>query len=448
VLLAGCVLAPRGTTEEQAAARAAGQPFATPLEQRDVPDLSPEPHWQDVLRRAFLTNGELEAAYFEWSAALERIPQVANYPNTNLAPSFSYMFSSDRMKAFDRTTVNVGFDPMENLALPTKVAKAGKVALEEARAAGQRFLATKFELQRKVLTAYLDLALMEEKIRVQRDNVSLLKLLSDTATDRVQAGGNQLDMLRAQTQHRLAENELSRTESEHHAMLAMLNGMLGRAPDAPVVLPTGLPAPRPASVDDATLIAVAVDRNPELAGLASRVAGRREALELARMAYLPDVNPLAGFTGGVSQIVGAMLILPTTVPEIRGKVNEARAMLKASEATLRQTRSDRAARFVAALYLMRNSERQAAIFEQAILPRAQQMLAGSRQAYATGTGSFVDLIDAQRTLLDVRLMIAEARVEREKRLAELEALAGVDIETLAGPTTAPSTTPATKGSVK
>ena len=64
-----------------------------------------------------------------------------------------------------------------------------------------------------------------------------------------------------------------------------------------------------------------------------------------------------------------------------------------------------------------------------------------RQAYAAGTASFTDLIDTQRMLLDVRLMIAEARMEREKRLAELEALAGVDIETLASPTSQPTTKP-------
>src|SRR6266850_390951 len=138
-VVSGCVLAPKGTSEEQAAAREAGRPYAQPFEQRIIPDLPANPSWQDVLHRAFLANGDLEAAYFEWKAALARIPQVANYPNTNLAPSFSYMFSSDRMKTFDRTTVNVGFDPMENLSFPTKVAKAGKVAIDEARAAGKRF---------------------------------------------------------------------------------------------------------------------------------------------------------------------------------------------------------------------------------------------------------------------------------------------------------------------
>ena len=443
--LSGCVLAPRETKQEQRRVEAAGRAFERPIQQREVPALSAEPDWREVLRRAFLTNGDLEAAYFDWKAAMTRIPQVANYPNTNLAPTFSYMFSADRMKAFDRTTVSIGFDPMENLAFPTKVAQAGKVALEQARAAGKRFEAAKFDLQRKVLTEYLSLLVHEEKIRIQRDNVALLKLLADSAADRVRAGGAQQDLLRAQTQFRLAENELASMESEHMSMRAMLNGMLARDAQAPLALPTTLPAPRAVWADDAALIAVAVDNNPDLSRLSREVAGRKDALELARMAYIPDINPMAGFNGSVSQMIGAMLVLPTTIPEIRGKIDESRAMLRASQAMLRQARSDRAGSFVAALYAMRNAERQAAVFQETILPRAQQALASTRQAYSTGTGSFTDLIDAQRTLLDVRVMIADARIEREKRLAELEALAGVDVETLprqhaaATPATAPTT---------
>ncbi len=441
VFLSGCVLAPKGTKEEQSAAHEAGRPYAQPFEQRTLPDLPANPTWQDVLHRALLANGDLEAAYFEWTAALARIPQVANYPNTNLAPSFSYMFSSDRMKSFDRTTVNVGFDPMENLAFPTKVAQAAKVALEEARAAGKRFEATKFEIQRKVLSAYLDLVLHEEQIRIQRDNVNLLKLMNDSAGDRVGAGGQPQDLLRAQTQFRLAENQLATMQSEHMTMLSMLNAMLARDPRAPLNLPPTIPPPRPLLADDAQLISIATDNNPDLARLAHEVAGRQDALELARMAYIPDINPMAGFTGGISQMIGAMIVLPTTIPEIKGKIDESRAMLHSSQAMLRQTRSDRAASFVAALYAMRNAERQAAVFQDAILPRAQQTLAGLRQSYAAGNASFSDLIDSQRTLLDVRLMIAEARIEREKRLVELESLAGVDIETLAAPATQPTSKP-------
>jgi outer membrane protein TolC len=171
------------------------------------------------------------------------------------------------------------------------------------------------------------------------------------------------------------------------------------------------------------------------------------------LAYIPDMNPMAAFNGSVSQMVGAMVVLPTTIPEIRGRIDESRAMLRSSQAMLRQARSDRAGSFVASLYALRNAERQVTVFRETILPRARQALASSRQAYSTGTGSFIDLIDAQRTLLDVRLMIADAWVERERRLAELEALAGVDFETLGArsgsptTTTAPATRPATRPTV-
>jgi cobalt-zinc-cadmium efflux system outer membrane protein len=52
------------------------------------------------------------------------------------------------------------------------------------------------------------------------------------------------------------------------------------------------------------------------------------------------------------------------------------------------------------------------------------------------------LIDSERTYIAVRAMVAEAQVQREKRLAELEALAGTDIETLGQPRTAGAELPA------
>ena len=430
----GCVLAPRGWRDEKNRATETGRGYDKPFEERTVPQLPDQPSWRDVLHRAFFANGDLEAAYFEWAAALSRVPQVAEYPNTNIAPSFSYLFSGDQMKAWDRTTIGVGFDPMENLSFPTKVAKAGEIAFEQARAAAKKFEAAKFELQRKVLTAYLELVMHEEKIRIQTENVSLLRLLAQSAADRVQAGGSQQDLLRAQTQHQLAENELETMKAQHMGMKAMLNGLLALPADAPLNLPPGIPAPRHVDFDDARLIAAATHNSPDLQRLAHDVAGRSDALELARMAYIPDINPLAAFTGNTSQMIGAMIVLPTTIHEIRGRIDEARATLRASQAVLRQTRSDRAANFVSTLYTMRNAERQAEVLRQTILPLAEQAVETAREGYTTGRGSFPDVIEAQRTLLDVRVMIVDVQIERELRLAEMENLAGVDIETLASTT--------------
>jgi outer membrane protein TolC len=437
-VLGGCVLAPDGTKEEKSRVQEAGKPFEPEIDQRQLPELSDSPSWRDVLQRAFLANGDLEAAYFEWKAAVHRIDMAGTWPNSNVQLGFQYMFSGDQIKGWDRTTVTAGFDPSVNLSLPNKVAVGAKAAYDAAQAAGFRFRAAKFDIQKRVLSGYLDLALAQEMIRIRHDNVELLRLVSQSAENRVQAGGPQQDLLKAQIEFRMSENQLANLESEARVMRAMLNGMLARDPQTSLNTPS-LPEPRPVPVDDDRLIAAGVDQNPELSALARQVEGRRDALELAELAYLPDINPFGGFTGSVSQFLGATVMLPTTIPMIRGQIDESRAMLRSTQSMARQARKDRAASFVANLFAMRNAQRQAELFEQRILPVAQQALDSSRQAYASGTIGFVELIDAQRTLLDVRLMIAEARTEREKRLAELEALAGVDVETLLQPATAPTT---------
>jgi cobalt-zinc-cadmium efflux system outer membrane protein len=196
--------------------------------------------------------------------------------------------------------------------------------------------------------------------------------------------------------------------------------------------------------DDATLLALAGERNPELTALAHEVRGRADAVELARLRYVPDFNPMAGLTGAGAQALGLGLSIPMFLPEVRGMVREARAELREARAMYRQARFDREAGVIAALVALRNSERQAEVFEQQILPRARQAERVARESYATGGTSFIDLIEIQRTLLDIRLVVAEARAAREQSLAELEALIGAEAETFTekAATTRPASRPA------
>jgi outer membrane protein, heavy metal efflux system len=428
LLASGCVLVPRSWRGEYAELARAGEKYEKPFEKRELPELPANPEWRDVLRRALLANGDLEASYHEWAMAMARVQQAGAWPNSSLSVSFEYMFSGERLKAWDRTSVTVAPDAMQNLTLPTKTYQAAKVALRDAQGAGQKFIAAKLELQRQVLSDYLDYALLAETTRIHRENTSLLKLIYDITRQR--AGDQQADLLRAEVGLRTAENQIKSNESELAQKRAKLNAMLAREPDAPLPPPEAIPAPRAVPMDDAHLLLAASENNPELAALAKEVTGRRDAIELARMRYIPDINPMAGFTGSMEQFLGAMFVLPTVVPQIQGAIKEARSDLYRAQAMYRQKKFDRAASVVAALYELRNAERQAKTFEEEILPRAKQTVDVERQSYAAGSISFTDLIESQRMLLDIRLMIAEAKVAREKSLAELEALAGRDIETL------------------
>ncbi len=427
--LSACALSPDATPAEQKKLAAAAATYEPPIEQRSLPQLGDSPTWRDVLERSFLANGDLEAAYFEWKAAVQRIDMAAAYPNSNLQLGYSYMFSAEKMKSFDRQTFSLGFSPSMMLEVPAKARQRGRVALDEARAAGERFRKAKFDLQSRVLGQWADLRMLENKLDVQQDQLALSRLAIDAIRARAQAGSVQRDLLRAESSLRTQESALEDTRAAIRSTRAMINGMLARDPEAP--LDASHDPGRAFAASDEQVLNAAVELNPEIAALAGQTSARTDTLELARLRWIPDFNPSLMFTGSVSQAAELMISLPTTVAEIRGGIREAESMLRASEAMLRQTRSDRSATLVATLVALRNNERQATLFETTLIPLADRVLANTRQAYAAGSAMYLDLLDAQAMVLDARLMAIEAHAARDKRLAELEALMGTDIETLA-----------------
>jgi outer membrane protein TolC len=430
LLLAGCSLATREAAEERQRMEAAGASYEAPAVEQASRELPPDPDWRDVLRHAFLSNGELEAAYFAWRAAVERIDIAAGYPNTNVSVGFEYLFSGGNLTGWDRTALSVGFDPMQNLSFPTKVIAAGRVATEEARAAGERFAAAKFALQRQVLSAWLDYALLAEHIDVQREQLALLTIGAEGAAARVRGGRPQDELLMADVEHGHGEHMLLDLEAALPAARARLNAQIGRSADAPLDPPM-LPAPRPLPSDTA-LLAVGTRENPEIAALTRDAAGRAAALDLARQQYFPDINPFAGIAGGMEQVAGAAITFATTIPQIQAGIREARANLRGSEALARQGDLDRNAAFVATLLALRLAERQLALLRDHVEPSAEQAAAAAERAYAAGSGNFAAWIAARQALLDLRLTVAETRVAREHQVAELEMLAGIDAERLAG----------------
>lgn len=425
---AGCVLAPQGALEERARLSEAGAAYAAPVRRLVLP---PDPDWRELLRHAFLANGDLEAAYRAWAAAVENIDIAAGYPNTNASVGFEFLFSGDNLKGWDRTSLSLGFDPMQNLSFPTKVLAAGRIAYDEARAAGERFAQAKLDLQSRVLSAWLEYALQAERVHLQRAEVELLELASRSAAARVGTGSAQDDLLVAEIELVRARDRLAALEAMLPQQRARLNALVGRDASLPLAPPTQLPEPRRITASDEELIVAASTTSPALEALAQEVAGRDDALDLARQQYFPDINPFAGITGSMEQVAGAALTLATMIPQIRAGIRQAEQSLHAGEARLRQARGERGTEAIALLIAIRDAERQREVLENQILPLAKLAATNAAQRNATGSDEIAAVIDAERAVLELRRAIAEVRIAREQSLAQLERLTGRDIETFA-----------------
>lgn len=424
----GCTIHPQGEREERNAAMQAGEPFQKPLDQRQAPSLPANPTPDDLVRYALLTNADLEQRYWDWRSAIEQIPQDGTQP-TNLAISASTTLNNGNF-ARDRTTLAAMNDPMADIVWPEKLSIAAKRALENARAAGQRFQKAKFDLRNKVLVAYYDYALSAELIRLEETNADLLQTTAMVVEARNRAGtAGQQDVLKAQNELDLSRNDIANMKSQLPALRAAINALLGRDMESPLPIPAQLPMTRPITYSDDQLLALASKHNPELIALASEIAGKSDGFRLAQLQYMPDFSVSAGTDlAGIAQTLSGMVTVPLLrYQAINAAIAQAEANLKSTEAMRRQASNNLNAHVVMDITTLRDIDRQLDLFEHAILPRAREAVTVARTSYETGQASLLDLLDSQRSLIAIQRLVVNLRITHEKQVADLEAITAADL---------------------
>ena len=427
-LAAGCTVHPAGEREERRAALSAGRPYEPPVDRRPVPPLPDRPTPDDLVRYALLTNADVERAYWEWRAAVEQVP-IDGTQATNLAFTGSVGISHGRT-SLSQTTITAGNDPMADIVLPNKLDAAARRALELARAAGKRFRQAQFDLRAKVISAYDDYALTAELSRLGRQNVGLLATVVAVTQARSRAGAaGQQDVLRAQNELDLARNDVAANDAQLPAERATLNALLNRPPDAALPEPPALPPSRPVPASDREVLILIARQNPQLLALADEAGSRRVGIEVARLLYEPDVSILASTDlKGIAQTVSPFITVPILKYEaIRASVAQAEADLRATEAARRQAIHDLSAQAVADLATLRDADRQLDLYERSVLPRARQIVTLGRSAYESGAASLLDVLDGQRSLVEIERLVAQLRAVRDRRLADVESLAATHL---------------------
>ena len=327
--------------------------------------------------------------------------------------------------SFDRTTLGLAFDPM--LTLPSKVAARGKLAFEEARTAGERFRALRVDLRLRVRVAWQELWLAEQQAEAQEELVALLALRKSAAETSVAAGDSPRELLKLEFETRLRDDEKFRMRVDVGSRKARLNALLARASDAPLAIPAAPLPPRALPADDAQLFAAAARLDPQLAVLAMELAGREDALEVARKRFLPDLSPMASISGDDTQSLGLAIGIPLNLPGLRAGLEEARAAIAAIAAEQRGRKLDSAAELTSELLAFREAERTLDCCENLIEPLAQRIAASSEASYAAGTLMQREWLEALAMQSEARIAVAEARAQREIALARIEALLGGDL---------------------
>jgi outer membrane protein TolC len=401
-----------------------------------VPEPGEDAGLQDYLAYAALRNPGLQAAFDDWKAELERIPQARSLPD----PRFTYVHYIETVET------RVGpqeqsFALMQTFPWLGKLRRRGDIAFAASEAARQRYEAAKLKLFYEVKHAYYEYYYLSRAISVTENDIRLVSSLEEVARTKYQVGEVPYSaVVKAQVELGVLEDALETLQDLSAPTIAGLNKVLGRPPGA------YLPPPKIIEAEDVRfrdedIVADLKKRNPELLTLEFMTLKEEAALGLSRQVYLPDItlgativrtgealDPMSGDSGKDPVMASLSLNLPLWIGKYRAAEKEAQARLSAS-ARRRQNRENQLVTDLKfAIFHFRSAERKADLYGNSLILKAEQALAASQRAFAAGRADFFDIIEAQRTLLEFLLAYERALADRAQRLAEIEMLTGSQIE--------------------
>src|SRR5262249_7342768 len=414
LLLAGCKgFAVKGEKEARQQVQNVSDTYRPEGKKPTLPVLTTNSGLADFLTFALLNQPKVEAPYFDCLASLQPITLQRSLPDPQLT------FQMDIQDVV--TSVMPGL--MMSFPGMGKLRAAGEQAADASQGGYFTFKAASLESAYEVKRIYYKLYFLEEKIRVNRDTLQLLRDLEQLARTQNEVGKATLqDVLRAQIDQSRLKNEILNLEDSREPLLAQFKAALGLGPNDPAPPVPARFESTPLDVAPDKFLDKALAENLRLKAMSADVHAAEAAIRLAYKARMPDtsiglmadakMNPTLYRPWGTVSI-------PLWRDKLTAQVAEAQANKRAGEARLSAEQISLAVDIAERAFVYREATRNLELLQKELLPKQRQSLEVARSAYLGGQVDFLNLTDVEQTLLRFDLDQVEARTQRELSLAEL-----------------------------
>jgi outer membrane protein TolC len=366
-------------------------------------------------------------AHRKWDAALQKIPQARALDDPTVG--VDAWRKSEEAAAASQTGLMIS----QSIPWFGKRDLRGSVESGAAKQAEMVWRMKTLEVVAMVKRSYYDLWQAQRELDINQRNQELMQQFVEVARARYEAGkASQSDLIRAQNElAKLSEDRTDRTRT-YQVALAELNRLTRRAPDAPVEIGPDATALVSEPVVTLDQLQAAAACRPELEGLQEgAVRSAESALALAKKGYDPDVQvrveawQYEGKSGLQEYDAGVSVNFPWfNGGKHQAAINEARANLDASRDELDAMRV-RTATEVQELYDgMHTMHHHYELYVGKLIPQQQLAVEAARSAYESGTGGFLDVLDARRMLFDLEMENLHHAAEFQRLMASLERMVG------------------------
>ncbi len=387
----------------------------------------------ELLELVHLANPGLRAASLGARALGERPEQVRLLPDPNFAVGLQ-LVPIVTARGSQRTQWQV----QQAIPFPGKLELREDAAVWTARVARAGVSTMEHSLLQQTKVAYFDLHRIVGQESLVRDFQRTLRDYETVARTRYEVGtGIQQVVLRAQLERNALSSRLIDLDRSKRTVLERLSRLTNR----PLVLGDAGLAEAPALAEfrsPAELHDQAQVDRPEARALRAAAERAETMIELARMDWYPDFGlSLTYFDIADSRIpasadgrnalaVGVSVRVPLQRGRLRARLEETRLVASQVSAEREALQTSIRTEIADLLYRLEREQDQLELFTQALIPQARNTLAATLSAYTTGRIGFLDLLDAERMLFNLRWSYEASESALLKVGASLERALGLD----------------------
>jgi outer membrane protein TolC len=382
----------------------------------------------DLLREARERNPEIRAAQKKWQAMRARIKPAGTLEDPQIGLQVMYAPYPLRNAFENERAITIS----QMFEFPGKLGLMSGMAGREADMSAADYELVTLRVLTEVKKTYFMLFHIDYDLEINRENRELMRQFIEIANVKYATGmGLQPDIIKAQTEYSMMFNDSLMLAQERSSMAAMLNALLDRPRDSHVPVIHEPLDPRHFSFNLDSLVQTAYANRPELKNMQAMADMYQLSSRLARREYFP--NFMLSYTHRkMPEMQNWDAMVSFNIPlyfwrKENLRVQEADANYQMATASLQSMRNMIRAEVENAFYKVEQAGRSVRIFQNTVVPQAEQSLMASRAAYENNKVDFLMLLDSQRTLRDLKLAAHQALADFGTRLAELELAVGVDL---------------------
>jgi outer membrane protein, heavy metal efflux system len=379
-----------------------------------------------LVRAVLARNPDVDAARHAYRASRARVAQADALPDPMLMYEFAPLSIGSNKVPYGQT-----IRLSQSFPWPGKLAGRERSAQAMADSMREEIEVTKLELALEACELHDDYWLVERGLEVNRAHQKLLRELGASARAQYEVGrGSLQDPLQAEVEITHLEHQDLMLKAERSALVARLNALLHREPEAklpgpPDELEISEQEPPPSK----KLQEQALAQRGELRAASARIRAAQSMIQVAGREYYPDLTLSGTYSSMFMDIehqfmVGIEFPIPLARASRGGAVDEASAEAAGARSgvareidAIRREVDVARLRVVEAIHIVH-------LYRARLIPVARQQIAAARSAYQTGASDFQALISAERNLREVELAHYVAQAELSKRRAQLERTLG------------------------